>query len=205
MSALPVLKYITEEEYLEAEEKSLTKNEYYQGEIFPMDRGANPGEIDAMSGAFINHNRLVRNALSAIDNHLLNKNCEIFPSHLRIQVEANSLFTYPDLSIVCDKPEFYKKRKDTVKNPTVLIEVLSPSTEKYDRNAKFKLYQDLLSLKEYILISSTIMLVEKFTKQANGDWLPATYKKPTDQLEIESIGFTIKVESLYRKVDFDEE
>ena len=205
MSAVLAVKYITEEEYLEREEKSPIKNEYYQGEIFPMNRGDNPGEIDSIAGAFINHNRLVRTAMLDIGNHLEDKTCEVFPSDLRVQVEANTLFTYPDLSIICDKPKFYQDRKDTITNPTVLIEVLSPSTEKYDRNAKFRLYQDFPTLKEYILISSTQMLVEKFTKQANGEWKPTKYTNPTDQFEIESIGFIIIVENLYRKVSYEEE
>jgi Uma2 family endonuclease len=204
MSAVPVVKYITEEEYLQREEQSPTKNEYYQGEIFPMNRGENPGELYGMAGAGLRHNRIVRNAMLDIGNHLEGKSCEVFPSDLRIQVEANTLFTYPDLSIVCDKLEMYNDREDTIRNPSVLIEVLSPSTEKYDRNAKFRLYQDLPSLKEYILISSMEVLVEKHTKQSNGHWLPTQYKNPKDQFRIESIGFVVTVESLYRKVNFNE-
>lgn len=192
MSAVAAVKYITEEEYLKAEEKSLTKNEYYKGEIF------------AMAGASISHNRITRNTQTEIDIFLRDKSCEIFPSDLRIQVEANSLFTYPDLSIVCTDLEFYKKRKDTIRNPTVLIEVLSPSTQNYDRGEKFALYRDLPSLKEYILISSTKILIEKYTKQSDNEWIFTEFKKPTDQFEIESIGFLVTVEALYRKVNFEE-
>ncbi len=191
MSAAPVLKYSIEE-YLTLEDNSVDKNEYYQGEIF------------AMSGASIQHNQIVRNTLSAIDKCLeKSQTCEVFPSDLKIHSKTNSLFTYPDLSIVCNKIETLEKRKDIVTNPTVLIEVLSPSTKDYDRGSKFMLYRDIESLKEYIIISSMDMLVEKYDKQKDDTWLLHTYKNENDLITITSINLQIELKSLYRKVVFD--
>src|SRR2546423_718598 len=117
MGSIPVSKYKSIEEYLELDEKSPEKSEYYQGEIF------------AMAGASFAHNQIVRNTLTAIDNYLKDTKCQIFPSDLKVHIEANSLFTYPDLSIICGKPEFWHNRTDIVTNPSVMIEVLSKGTK----------------------------------------------------------------------------
>jgi Uma2 family endonuclease len=112
------------------------------------------------------------------------------------------LYPYPDLSIICDDLETIGKRKNTVTNPTVLIEVLSASTRDYDRGTKFNLYRDIESLKEYILISSLETLVEKYNKQSDGSWVLHEYKNETDTFTILSIGFGITVKDLYRDADF---
>ncbi len=190
MNAAPILKY-TAEEYLELEEASLEKNEFYKGEIF------------AMAGASIEHNQIVRNAMVNIGKFLEDKKCQIFPSDLRIHSITNSLYTYPDLSIICNDIETIGKRKNTVTNPTVLIEVLSATTQDYDRGAKFKLYRDIESLKEYILISSLETLVEKYHKQVDGSWVLHEYKSETDTFTIASIDLLLTVKDLYRNVDFE--
>jgi Uma2 family endonuclease len=190
MSAAPILKYSIAE-YLENEEKSLEKHEYYQGEIF------------AMAGASIPHNQVVRNALYSVEDYLRKTDkCQIFPSDLKIHVEANLLFTYPDLSIVCGKIETLENHKDIVTNPAVLIEVLSPTTQDYDRGGKFKLYRDIPSLKEYILISSLEVLVEKYNKQPDGTWILHEYKTENDSFTIASIDMPVEMKSLYRNVEF---
>ena len=190
MNAEPILKY-TAEEYLELEETSLEKNEFYKGEIF------------AMAGASIPHNQIVANSLIEIGAYLKDKKCRIFPSDLKIHAFTNSLFTYPDLSIVCGKIETLLNKKDIVTNPTVLIEVLSETTQDYDRGAKFKLYRDIESLKEYILISSLETLVEKYDKQTDGSWVLHEYKSETDAFKITSIDLLVTVKDLYRDVDFE--
>ena len=192
MSTVTATAFTTIEDYLFAEETALQKNEYYKGKVF------------AMAGAAISHNRIVRNTQTAIDNFLNGRSCEIFPSDLRIHIEANTLFTYPDLTIFCEPIERYNNRTDTALNPTVIIEVLSKSTQEYDRGTKFNLYRQIPSLKEYMLISSTEMLVEKYMKQENNKWLFTTYDKPGDLLLIESIGLSVEVNSLYRNVNFEE-
>lgn len=193
MSAAVALQYISIEDYLAAEEIALEKHEYYKGEVF------------AMAGASIKHNRVVRNAQTEIDSFLKNKSCEVFPSDVRIHIEANTLFTYPDLTIFCDPVKLFGKRTDTATNPTVIIEVLSPSTQDYDRGSKFLLYRNLESLQEYILISSTQMLVEKYTRQSGNEWHFAEYKNATDEFTIQAIGFAVTVGTLYRNVNMDEE
>ncbi|TKK68289.1 Uma2 family endonuclease [Ilyomonas limi] len=99
------------------------------------------------------------------------KTCEILPSDLRVYIETHSLFTYPDLTIFCEPLKMFKNRTDTATNPVVIIEVLSKSTQDHDRGSKFKLYRDLPSLKEYILISFTGVLMGKYKKQADNKWI----------------------------------
>lgn len=191
MGAAAATKYTSEEEYLAAEETALERHEYYQGEIF------------AMSGGSVNHETIVGETHLAIGNFLRRKPCRVFLSNLRIQIEANGLFTYPDLSIFCEQLKPYKNRKDTVTNPTVLIEVLSPSTQNYDRGDKFSLYRDLPSLKEYILISSTKVLVEHHLKQADDQWQLNIYRNKEDSFTIHAIDFTTTIGVFYENVNFE--
>lgn len=191
MSAVPPTKYITVEEYLLQEETASEKHEYFGGEVF------------AMSGSSINHNRIVRNMLTLLDASLKGSRCEVFPSDLKVHIEANGLFTYPDLSIVCNDIETWKQRKDTITNPSVIIEVLSPSTSGYDRGQKFKLYRDIPSLKEYILISSTEMLVEQYSKQSEHIWSFRETKDSSASLQIETIGFSCPLDEVFRNVAFE--
>ncbi len=188
MGEAPILKHSIAE-YLESEEKSLEKHEFYRGEIF------------AMAGASIQHNQIVRNALFEVETHLRKGgDCQILPSNLKIHSEVNSLFTYPDLSIICGEIETLENHNDVVTNPTILIEVLSESTQDYDRGGKFKLYRDIPSLKEYILISSLETLVEKYNKQDDGTWILHEYKNENDLLPIPTINMQVEVKSLYRDV-----
>ncbi len=190
MSVAPKLKY-TAEQYLALEDKSLDKNEFYKGEIF------------AMAGASFEHNQIVSNSLSEIASHLKKSGkCQIFPSDLKIHSKTNTLYTYPDLSIVCNKAERLEGRNDIITNPSVLIEVLCASTQDYDRGGKFKLYRDLVSLKEYILISSLEILVEKYTKQDDSSWLLQTYTT-NEVFAIQTIDLQMNVNELYRNVEFE--
>ncbi len=191
MSAAPVLKY-TIEQYLEMEDASPEKNEFYNGEIF------------AMAGASLNHNKIVSCTHIFIGSHLTkSKKCDIFPSDLKIHCKTNSLFTYPDLSIICGEPEVLEGRKDIVTNPSVLIEVLSPSTQDYDRGSKFGLYRKIESLKEYITISSMEVYVEKHDKQSDGSWLLNEYKNMEESFNINSIGLEFLVGNLYNNLTFE--
>lgn len=191
MLTQPVAKFISVEEYLEMEDHSQQKHEYYKGEVF------------AMAGAGFVHNQIASNILMDIGQYLKDKNCRIYGSDLKIQIEANSLFTYPDLSIICDGPQFWKNRKDTITNPSVIIEILSPDTMSYDRGDKFALYRNIPSLKEYILISSTEILLEKFTKQSLHEWLLTEYKSAGDAIAVDTIGYQTHLKELYRDVSFE--
>ena len=190
MSTAPALKYKSIEEYLELEEKSLEKNEYYQGEIF------------AMAGASFAHNQIVGNVMVDIGQFLRDKKCRIFPSDLKVHIESNSLFTYPDLSIICGKPEFWNNRTDTILNPLVIIEVLSPATKDYDHGEKFTLYRNIASLKEYILISSTEVRLEQYIKQAPNEWKFIEYQSAEEEITIPTISFSTLLQEFYRDVDF---
>lgn len=191
MSAIPAPNYISIEEYLAAEETSDVKHEYYKGEVF------------AMAGGSIAHNQIVSNTIAAINNFLRDKDCQIFPSDLKVHNESNTLFTYPDLSIICGKIERWNNRIDTVTNPVVLIEILSKSTQGYDRGQKFHLYRSIPSVKEYILIASFETLIERYTKQATGFWNFRETSNPEDAFHIESIGFSCPIKELYRNVSFE--
>ncbi len=192
MSAVPATTFISIEEYLEQEETALEKHEYYYGEVF------------AMAGGTVNHNTIMGNTLSEINQFLKGKACRVFPSDLKVQIEANSLFTYPDISLVCGPLERWKNRDDVITNPVVIIEVLSRSTENYDRGQKFKLYRAIPSLKEYILISSTEMLVEHYKKQAAHAWILNEKKGLENSLEIETVQFSCALSDIYRDVSFSD-
>jgi Uma2 family endonuclease len=191
MSAVPALKLISIEDYLSLEESADEKHEYYRGEIV------------AMAGGTIAHNQIVSNTVSEINFFLRDKNCQVFPSDLKVHNEANTLFTYPDISIVCGEPQKWQDRNDTITNPVVIIEVLSESTQLYDRGLKFKLYRSIPSLKEYLLLSSLEYLVEHYTKQAEDAWNFRELSNPDDRLTIESIDFSCPIKELYRNVSFE--
>ncbi len=133
-------KYHSPEEYLALEETAEYRSEYYRGEIF------------AMAGGSANHNRIARNLLIAFDDALEGKPYEAFITDMRLYVKKNGLYTYPDVMVVCGKLEFVKGRTDTLTNPVVIVEVLSESTEGYDRGTKFELYRAVDTLQDYVLI-----------------------------------------------------
>lgn len=191
MSAVPALKYASVEDYLLQEETSLEKHEYYAGEVF------------AMSGGSINHNTISGNVFGEIRAFLKGKTCRVFNSDQKIHIEANGLFTYPDLSIVCGELKTWNNRNDVIINPVVIIEVLSPSTAGYDRGDKFKLYRDIPSLKEYILISSTEVRIEQYTRQSEHFWNFQETKDASAALQIETVGFSCPLAEVYRDVVFE--
>jgi len=179
----------TEAEYLEMERKASFKSEFFAGEIF------------AMAGAGLNHNTIVGNTFGIIWTFLKGKPCRIFPSDLRVKVDKSGLYTYPDLSIVCGKPVLMDDKFDTLLNPVVLIEVLSKSTEDYDKGSKFSFYRQIESLQEYILISSESPKMEKFKKLETGNWLFSESREGTDFL-IESIDCVLELNEVYSGVDW---
>lgn len=183
----PALKYplISQEDYLAMERSATEKHEYFKGEVF------------AMSGASLEHNRIFHNIYGQLFTHLKGKDCTPYGSDLRIHIPANSLYTYPDISIICGTPELTDEWSDTITNPAVIIEILSKSTADYDRGGKFFLYRSIQSLKEYILIDSTQTCIEIFTKQLNEHWLLSEYKKLTDIVEVKTISFRLILQEVY--------
>jgi Uma2 family endonuclease len=186
------LKYISAEEYLYYERKAETKHEYFQGEIF------------AMSGASFVHNRIFSNTLADVVTKLKGKKCRAFSSDLRVHVKKNSLYCYPDLSVICNKPNFVDKTFDTVTNPTVIFEILSKSTRSYDKGQKFTLYRDIETLKEYILIDSENIGVEMFSKNDDNSWTLTEYKNLEDIFHIKAIEVSLALTDVYDGVDFEE-
>jgi len=176
---------VSEEFYLEEERKALNKSEYYKGEVF------------AMAGATKAHNRIVASIITAIGQFLKGKNCHYYPSDLRVHNSDNTLYTYPDVTIVCGKEEYLDNELDTLLNPTVIIEVLSPSTENYDRGTKFKLYRSIPSLKNYILVSSTEYAAEVFTRKDNDEWLLNTTKEKNGHIHISAINYDLLLSDIY--------
>ena len=179
------LKHISIEEYLVAERAATEKHEYYKGEIF------------AMSGASIPHNRIQANIIREVGLALKGKSCDVFGSDLRIHIPSNSLFTYPDAVIVCGELETLDDAFDTILNPTAIFEILSPSTQSYDRGDKFNLYRAIPSLKEYVLIASETVGVEKYTRQENGQWLLQEWKETSDTIVLESISYSLPLVEIY--------
>lgn len=179
----------TMEEYIALEEGSNVKHEFYRGEIF------------MMSGPKADHNIISVNLLFHLRDRLRGK-CDVFNSDQRVFVEANSLITYPDLSIVCGNPEFYHEDNWHLINPYIIVEVLSPSTERYDREKKFELYQDLPTLQEYILVDSRSILVENHIKISSGKWVLHAHDKFEDILTIPAAGVSLSLSEIYEKVRF---
>lgn len=183
----------TIEEYLQMEETSLEKHEYYRGEVF------------AMSGSKVPHNIIARNLLVSLTQKLKGKPYQPFGSDQRLHVEKNTLFTYQDISVVCGEIETRNYDNWNVLNPTVLIEVLSPSTKNYDRGEKFVLYRDIPSLKEYILVDSKTIHIESFRLNAGNHWELEEHRSASEVLQIPSINISVLISEIYDGVDLRSE
>jgi Uma2 family endonuclease len=182
--------YLTPEQYLAIERKAEFKSEYYQGEMF------------AISGAREAHNLIAVNAVASLHQQLRGRPCEAYSNDMRVRVTSEDLYTYPDLIIVCGEPMFLDNSFDTLLNPNVIVEVLSESTEAYDRGQKFKLYRSLDSLTEYLLISSQQVSAELFTRQSDGPWLLNAKSSLEDSLDLQSVDCRLRLADLYEKVAF---
>lgn len=180
--------YLSPEEFLVFERNALEKHEYFKGEIF------------AMSGASRYHNRISMNLSGNLFNYLKGKKCTPYGSDLRVHVQKNTLYTYPDISIVCGEEEYLDDKFDTLTNPKVIIEILSPSTKDYDRGSKFMLYRAIPSLVEYVLVDSEAICIERFYKNEEGIWSLFEYKELTDLVYFAAIDFKISVEEIYSNV-----
>jgi len=183
--------YYTLEEYFDLEETAEYKSEYYQGEIF------------AMAGGSANHNRIALNVATALSNAFRGKPCEAFMSDLRVWVKQLDLYTYPDVMVVCGDLEFAHDRTDTVANPILIFEVLSPSTESYDRGKKFEFYRTIETLKDYVLIDQERVHVEYFRQLDDGQWLLSVFDDEADALTLQSIGVEMPLSDIYQRVDWE--
>jgi Uma2 family endonuclease len=187
--AQPVAKYVSEKEYLAFERNALDKHEYYKGEIF------------LMSGASFKHNLIESNFRLLLGNYLKGKKCREFGSNLRIHIPQNTLYTYPDILVLCDEPDFVDDEFDTITNPSVIIEILSPSTANYDRGAKFDLYREITTLKEYVLVDAKTIHVVVYTRNMDNTWTLSETKDLNDNIHLPSIDFTVNVADIYEGID----
>ena len=183
-----VISHISPEEYLRLERQAEYKSEYLNGEIF------------AMSGASREHNLIAAHIVSELDQQLKGKPCEVYPSDMRLKVTATGLYTYPDAIVVCGEPKFEDAYVDTLLNPTFLVEVLSQSTERYDRIAKTSYYRTLDSLAEHLLVAQDEVRLEQYVKQANGQWLQFEYTSLDSVADLQSIACSLALRDVYDKV-----
>ncbi len=183
--------FYTAAEYLAMEKEADTKHEFFQGEIF------------AMAGASITHVIISTNLIVQIASKLKGNPCQPYGSDMRIHIPENTLFTYPDISIICGEVIPSRDDEDTAIEPVVLIEILSPSTKNYDRGGKFKLYRDIPSLKEYILVDSEVIGIEAFRLNAGGHWELEEYKTENSVLAINTVSLSIPVREIYERTNLN--
>lgn len=177
-------------EYLQRERAATTRSEYYQGEVF------------SMAGASREHNLIVTNCVGEFRNALRERGCEIYPNDMRVKIAASGLYTYPDVATVCDDPHFEDDQLDTLLNPLLVIEVLSESTERYDRGFKSAQYRLIPSLREIVLISQYGPGIECLAKQENGLWILREQRDIDQTIFFESLQMAIPLSEIYRQVVF---
>lgn len=183
--------YLTEEEYLEIERRAEYRSEYFAGEIF------------AMAGGSRKHSAIIFNLTVVLGSRLRGGSCRGYSSDLRIEISGIGKYTYPDLTVVCGEEIFHDDMNDTLLNPTVIIEVLSPSTEAYDRGKKFEHYRKLESLREYVLVSQDQPRIETFLRQETGEWLYRDVSGIEAVARLASIDCEMPFGNIYDNVEFD--
>jgi Uma2 family endonuclease len=176
---------LTEEQYLEIERLAEFKSEFHDGRMF------------AMSGGSLNHS-LIATRMSALLDRQMPPGCHTCNSDLRIKVASAGLYTYPDCSVICGDPEYFGNQKDVVLNPLLIVEVLSPSTEGYDRGKKFELYRSIPSLREYLIVHQDQRHVEHFSKQDDGSWVLREHAGTDSSVVISRLAVQIPLADLYK-------
>ena len=192
MSTVPKKRY-TPAEYLARERAAEFRSEFFNGEMF------------AMAGASRQHCRIGVNLLTRIDEQLRDTPCEVFGSDMRVKVSPTGLHTYPDATIAYGELKFEDQVVDTLLNPQVIFEVLSESTEAYDRGKKFDHYRQVDSLREYVLVSQTEPLIERYVRQSDGSWRLSVFKGLEAVLELEGVACRLRLADVYDRVTFEPE
>ncbi len=183
----------TLEEYLELDHNSEEKIEFWDGHIF------------TLAGASVSHNQIQVNAIIALGNKLRGKGCRVFPSDMRLKVPTYSPYRYADLSALCGNPIFEKLGKqEMLANPSLIIEILSDSTESFDRSFKFTYYKSIESFTEYILIAQDRPHVTQFIKQDENNWLNREFNSLQDKFHLASLDCELELSELYQDVEFPE-
>jgi len=181
--------HLTPEEYLALERKAEVRSEYLDGDMV------------AMSGGSREHNLIVGNLVREMGLQLKGRPCEVYPSDMRVKVSATGLYTYPDDTVVCGEPQLEDERRDTLLNPTVIFEVLSDSTESYDRGSKFAHYRKVPSLVEYVLVSQREYRIEQYVRQPDGPWLRSEVRGLNGNLVLPSIQSSMEMAQIYERIE----
>ena len=182
---------LTPQEYLSIERKAEIRSEYLDGEMF------------AMPGAQRGHNLIVVNLATELSTQLIDRPFEVYAADMRTKVSSTGLYTYPDIVVISGEPRFEDDYVDTLLNPTVIIEVLSASSESYDRGRKFAQYRAIDSLQEYLLVSQYECRIERFARQSDGNWTFSDCTSPEGSVNLESIACRLSVSRVYHKVNFE--
>jgi Uma2 family endonuclease len=188
----PKYNYVSQETYLEMERASLEKHEYYNGEVF------------AMAGASKEHNLIASNLNRLAAELLHRKGCRLFGSDFRVHIPENTLYTYPDFTIVCEEAETSDSHKDNLLNPAMIIEIVSKYSRDYDRGAKFHFYRSIKSLQEYILIDSLEVCIEVYIRQPDNSWLLKEYNQLEETFSISKGEINLRLADIYEDVHFEE-
>ncbi len=181
----------TPAEYLALERRSALKHEYVAGELF------------AMGGASFRHNVIMTNTLMSLGAQLRARPRIVLPSDMRVKIEPLGVYTYPDLTVVCGEPRLEDDEQDTLLNPTVIVEILSPSTERYDRGRKFQRYRPIPSFQEYLLIAQDACGIDHYIRQPDNSWNLTTFDRQEDTIVLPTIGCTLALADVYRTVALD--
>ena len=182
--------FLTPEEYLVRERAAEFKSEYLFGQVY------------AKSGGSPEHAAIAINVGGELRAQLRGKPCQVFSSELKVRIRSNGLFAYPDLSVACGELEFHDGQRDVLTNPTLIVEVLSPSTENYDRGSKFFYYRQIEALQEYLLVSQHEPYIDHYKKEAEGRWTLTSAAGLASSLALPSIGVTLDLAEIYEKIAF---
>jgi Uma2 family endonuclease len=188
--ASPPQTFYTPEEYLSLERACQTKHEYFSGEIFAIGRVSEP------------HVLIVTNLVGELGLQLKAEPCQVYSAALRVRVASTGLYTYPDVVVLCDEPRFSDEQKDTLLNPTLIIEVLSESTQDYDRGEKFEQYRRIDSFVEYLLIAQDRPHVEHQARQTDGSWVLHETNSLEDTIQLKSVPCSLRMADIYFRIGF---
>lgn len=185
-------RYYSPEEYLALEEVADYKSEYIDGEIYPM------------TGGTVNHNKIALNFSTELNFAFKKLDYEVYMGDVRLWIPKRRIYTYPDVMVVVGEPEYYNNRTDTITNPKVIVEVLSKSTQGYDKSDKFDYYRSIPTFEEYILIHQNKMYVEQFYKTGKKRWSFGEYDAEDEAIALNSVPCQISLTDVYNKVKFEE-
>jgi Uma2 family endonuclease len=191
MSLPRTLSHFSPEEYLAFERGTDARHEYLDGHVY------------AMAGESIEHSRICVNVAGELRARLKGSPCEVLSPNMKVVTSPTGLFSYPDVVVICGEPQFYDERRDILTNPTIVFEVLSPSTEAYDRGEKFLRYRTQIeSLREYVLVSQHRPLVEHYVRQPDGSWSYSSAGDLSEAVDLPSIDCRLPLSEIYDRIIF---